>query len=46
VWGPAHEQDVQYLRVFVGQLRQKIEPDPAGPTLIVTEPGVGYRWLG
>jgi two-component system KDP operon response regulator KdpE len=46
VWGPAHEQDVQYLRVFVGQLRQKIEPDPTGPTLIVTEPGVGYRWLG
>jgi two-component system KDP operon response regulator KdpE len=46
VWGPAHEEDVQYLRVFVGQLRQKIEPDPTGPTLIVTEPGVGYRWLG
>jgi two-component system KDP operon response regulator KdpE len=45
VWGPAHEQDVQYLRVFVGQLRQKVEPDPASPTLIVTEPGVGYRWL-
>ncbi len=46
VWGPAHEQDVQYLRVFVGQLRQKIEPDPSAPALIVTEPGVGYRWLG
>jgi two-component system KDP operon response regulator KdpE len=46
VWGPAHEQDVQYLRVFVGQLRQKIEPDPAAPTLIKTEPGVGYRWTG
>jgi two-component system KDP operon response regulator KdpE len=46
VWGPAHEQDVQYLRVFVGQLRQKIEPDPASPALIVTEPGVGYRWMG
>ncbi|CAN7197237.1 winged helix-turn-helix domain-containing protein [Phenylobacterium sp. LjRoot225] len=46
VWGPAHEADVQYLRVFVGQLRQKIEPDPATPRLIVTEPGVGYRWLG
>lgn len=46
VWGPAHEQDVQYLRVFVGQLRQKIEPDPSQPVLILTEPGVGYRWLG
>ena len=46
VWGPAHVEDVQYLRVFVGQLRQKIEPDPAQPTLISTEPGVGYRWLG
>jgi two-component system, OmpR family, KDP operon response regulator KdpE len=46
VWGPAHEEDVQYLRVFVGQLRQKIEPDPAAPALILTEPGVGYRWMG
>ena len=46
VWGPAHEQDVQYLRVFVGQLRQKIEKDPGQPVLILTEPGVGYRWMG
>ena len=46
VWGPAHEEDVQYLRVFVGQLRQKIEPDASAPALIVTEPGVGYRWVG
>ncbi|MDP3595013.1 response regulator [Phenylobacterium sp.] len=46
VWGPAHVEDVQYLRVIVAQLRQKIEPDPAAPALIVTEPGVGYRWLG
>ena len=46
VWGPAHEQDVQYLRVFVGQLRQKIETDPASPVLITTEPSVGYRWAG
>jgi two-component system KDP operon response regulator KdpE len=45
VWGPAHEHDVQYLRVFVGQLRQKLEADPASPALIVTEPGVGYRFL-
>lgn len=46
VWGPAHTEDVQYLRVFVAQLRQKIEPDPSAPALVVTEPGVGYRWLG
>jgi two-component system KDP operon response regulator KdpE len=46
IWGPAHIEDVQYLRVFIAQLRQKIEPDPAAPTLISTEPGVGYRWLG
>lgn len=46
IWGPAHEHDVQYLRVFVGQLRQKIEPNPASPSLIITAPGVGYRWHG
>ncbi len=46
VWGPAHEEDVQYLRVFVAQLRQKVEPDPSAPSLITTEPGVGYRWTG
>jgi two-component system, OmpR family, KDP operon response regulator KdpE len=44
VWGPAHEHDVQYLRVFIGQLRQKLETDPSAPRLITTEPGVGYRW--
>jgi two-component system KDP operon response regulator KdpE len=46
VWGPAHEGDVQYLRVFVGQLRQKLEADPATPRIITTEPGVGYRFNG
>ena len=46
VWGPAHAHDVQYLRVFVGQLRQKLEQDVNTPRLIVTEPGVGYRFLG
>lgn len=44
VWGPAHTEDVQYLRVFVGQLRQKLEPDPAHPQVILTEAGVGYRF--
>jgi two-component system, OmpR family, KDP operon response regulator KdpE len=43
VWGPAHVEDVAYLRVFIGQLRQKIESNPSEPTLICTEPGVGYR---
>jgi len=45
VWGPAHAHDVQYLRVFIGQLRQKLEKDANAPQLIVTEPGVGYRFL-
>jgi len=44
VWGPAHHDDTQYLRVFIGQLRSKIEPDPSAPTLVKTEPGVGYRF--
>ena len=43
VWGAAHAADTQYLRVVVGQLRQKLEPDPAQPRWISTEPGVGYR---
>lgn len=43
VWGPAHVEDTQYLRVFIGQLRAKLEANPAEPTLIATEPGVGYR---
>jgi two-component system KDP operon response regulator KdpE len=43
VWGPAHAEDTAYLRVFINQLRQKLEADPAAPRLIVTEPGVGYR---
>ncbi len=45
VWGPANAEDVQYLRVFVGHLRQKLEADPAAPRLVVTEPGVGYRFM-
>ncbi|PWB83637.1 MAG: DNA-binding response regulator [Methylocystaceae bacterium] len=44
VWGPAHQEDTQYLRVFVGQLRAKIEDDAAAPQIILTEPGVGYRF--
>lgn len=43
VWGAAHTSDTQYLRVYVGQLRQKIERSPDEPTIIMTEPGIGYR---
>jgi two-component system KDP operon response regulator KdpE len=43
VWGPAHLEDTAYLRVYINQLRQKLEDDPAQPRLIVTDPGVGYR---
>lgn len=43
VWGPHHEHDVAYLRVYMGQLRQKLEAEPARPQLLQTEPGVGYR---
>jgi two-component system KDP operon response regulator KdpE len=46
VWGPAHADDTQYLRVFIGQLRQKLEADPSAPMMILTEPGVGYRFVG
>jgi two-component system KDP operon response regulator KdpE len=46
VWGPAHTHDVQYLRVFIGQLRQKIEGNPADPELVLTESGIGYRFNG
>jgi two-component system KDP operon response regulator KdpE len=43
VWGPAYVDETHYLRVYIGQLRQKIEADPAQPRHILTEPGVGYR---
>lgn len=43
VWGPAHAEDVEYLRVYVRQLRLKLEPDPTQPRHLLTEPGVGYR---
>jgi two-component system KDP operon response regulator KdpE len=43
VWGPAHTEDTQYLRVYIGHLRQKLETDADDPRIIVTEPGVGYR---
>jgi two-component system KDP operon response regulator KdpE len=45
VWGPAYLEDVQYLRVLMRQLRQKLEPDNAVARLLITEPSVGYRLL-
>lgn len=43
VWGPAAHADAQFVRVLVGQLRQKVEAEPSKPSLVCTEPGVGYR---
>jgi two-component system KDP operon response regulator KdpE len=45
VWGKSHEGDTQYLRVYIGQLRQKLGDDPAHPRYIANEPGLGYRFL-
>jgi two-component system KDP operon response regulator KdpE len=46
VWGPSHKNESQYLRVFIAQLRKKIETDPNRPAHIITESGVGYRFIG
>jgi two-component system KDP operon response regulator KdpE len=45
VWGPNHAEDTHYLRVYMGQLRKKIEHDPAQPRHLVTETGIGYRFV-
>jgi two-component system, OmpR family, KDP operon response regulator KdpE len=45
VWGPAHVEDVHYLRIYIGHLRQKLGDDPANPQFIESEPGVGYRLI-
>jgi two-component system KDP operon response regulator KdpE len=44
VWGPRYEQETNYLRVYMAQIRRKLEPDPAHPRYFVTEPGMGYRF--
>jgi two-component system KDP operon response regulator KdpE len=46
VWGRGYGSESNYLRVYVGQLRRKLGDDAANPRLIVTEPGIGYRWIG
>jgi two-component system KDP operon response regulator KdpE len=45
VWGDAYRNESHYVRVFVAGLRKKLEQDPTSPALILTEPGVGYRWM-
>jgi len=43
VWGPGYEKETHYLRVYIAQLRRKLEPDPTHPIHLITEPGLGYR---
>ena len=45
VWGPSYERETNYLRVYVAQLRRKLEPDPSRPRYLITEPGMGYRFV-
>jgi two-component system, OmpR family, KDP operon response regulator KdpE len=45
VWGPAYETETNYLRVYMAQLRRKLEPEPAHPRHLLTEPGMGYRFV-
>ena len=44
IWGPEYGGEAEYLRVYINRLRQKLEPDPANPRYLLTEPGVGYRF--
>jgi two-component system KDP operon response regulator KdpE len=46
VWGPGYTRETNYLRVYMHQLRRKLEPDPAAPRYFLTEPGLGYRFEG
>jgi two-component system KDP operon response regulator KdpE len=46
VWGPRYEDETNYLRVYMAQIRRKLEPDPAQPRFFITEPGMGYRFEG
>ncbi|MEU2390292.1 response regulator [Streptomyces sp. NPDC007369] len=44
VWGPTYSENTNYLRVYMAQLRRKLEPDPSSPRYLITEPGMGYRF--
>jgi len=44
VWGPTYETESNYLRVYLAQLRRKLEPEPSRPRYLLTEPGMGYRF--
>jgi two-component system KDP operon response regulator KdpE len=46
VWGPTYSAESHYLRVFMAQIRRKLEPDPSHPRYFITEPGMGYRFEG
>ncbi len=46
IWGTGYQEQTQYLRVFIAQLRKKIENDPSSPKLLITESGIGYRFSG
>ncbi|MET0820209.1 MAG: response regulator transcription factor [Aeromicrobium sp.] len=43
VWGPAYDRETNYLRVYLAQIRRKLESDPSRPTMFITDPGIGYR---
>ena len=45
VWGPTHSRDTGYLRIYLGTLRKKLEPEPSHPRYLITEPGIGYRFV-
>jgi two-component system KDP operon response regulator KdpE len=45
VWGPSYHNEANYLRVYMANLRRKLEPDPSAPRYLLTEPGMGYRFL-
>lgn len=46
IWGPHHQHQTHYLRIYMSHLRQKLEPDPSRPRYLITEPGMGYRLVG
>jgi two-component system KDP operon response regulator KdpE len=45
VWGPQYERETHYLRIYMSQIRRKLEPDPGQPRYFITEPGMGYRFV-